>query len=86
MKYTPKTQNPGGHGGTAPTEIVFVLHLAEKRWGASHFCKYIPGAKHSGTKSLVLTNNLSAGMLRPYYKIGMLPSAVYPNHLGVCYS
>ena len=35
------------------------------------------GAKHSGSKSLVLTNNLSAGMLRPYgyiCKIGMLPA------------
>jgi len=31
MKYTPKTRNQGGHGGTAPTEILFVLHLAEKR-------------------------------------------------------
>jgi hypothetical protein len=31
------------------------------------------GAKHSGCKSLALTNNLSTGMLRPY-KIGMLPA------------
>jgi hypothetical protein len=31
------------------------------------------GAKHDCSKSLVLTNNLSAVMLRPY-KIGMLPS------------
>jgi DNA polymerase III delta prime subunit len=36
------------------------------------FANISVGAKHSGSKSLVLTNNLSAGMLRPY-KIGMLP-------------
>jgi hypothetical protein len=30
------------------------------------------GAKHDRSKSLILTNNLSAVMLRPY-KIGILP-------------
>jgi hypothetical protein len=30
------------------------------------------GAKHDRIQSLLLTNNISAGMLRPYYKIGML--------------
>jgi hypothetical protein len=34
------------------------------------FANISVGAKHSRSKSLVLTNNLSAGMLRPY-KIGM---------------
>ncbi|MEG5056762.1 MULTISPECIES: hypothetical protein [unclassified Microcoleus] len=36
------------------------------------FANISVGAKHSGHKSLLLTNKLSAGMLRPY-KIGMLP-------------
>ena len=38
------------------------------------FANVSVGAKHSGCKSLALTNNLSTGMLRPY-KIGMLPMA-----------
>jgi hypothetical protein len=30
------------------------------------FCNIFVGAKHSGSKALILTNKLSAGMLRPY--------------------
>ena len=36
------------------------------------FANIFVGAKHSGSKSLLITNKLSAGMLRPY-KIGMHP-------------
>jgi tRNA pseudouridine32 synthase / 23S rRNA pseudouridine746 synthase len=39
------------------------------------FANISVGAKHSCSKSLALTNNLSAGMLRPY-KIGMLPATI----------
>jgi hypothetical protein len=49
-----------------------LLYDHYKVMGASRFCR----AKHSGGKSIALTNNLSAGMLRPYgyiCKIGMLP-------------
>jgi hypothetical protein len=36
------------------------------------FANISVGAKHDRSKSFLLTNNLSAVMLRPY-KIGMLP-------------
>ncbi len=39
------------------------------------FANISVGAKHDRSKSLVLTNNLSAVMLRPY-KIGMLPGFI----------
>jgi SM-20-related protein len=41
-------------------------------WEHPDFANVSVGAKHSGRKSFVLTNNLSTVMLRPY-KIGMLP-------------
>ena len=31
------------------------------------FANIFVGAKHSGSKSLLITNKLSAGMLRPYH-------------------
>ncbi len=39
------------------------------------FANISVGAKHDRSKSLILTNNLSAVMLRPY-KFGMLPTAM----------
>jgi len=46
----------------------------KKEEGREHpdFANVSVAAKHSGCKSLALTNNLSTGMLRPY-KIGMIP-------------
>ena len=40
------------------------------------FANIFVGAKHSGSKSLILINKLSIGMLRPC-KIEMHPSIVY---------
>ncbi len=43
------------------------------------FAKVLVGAKHCGSKSLMITNKLSAAMLRPY-KIEIHPTGILPIH------
>jgi hypothetical protein len=56
MKYTPKTRNQGGHGGTAPTEILFVLLILR---GKSPILEstFLPNldSKQAGTLNLKLS-------------------------------
>jgi hydrogenase maturation protein HypF len=56
--------------GYAPLPII--ISSTKVGWEHPEFANISVGAKHDRSKSLVLTNNLSAVMLRPY-KIGMLP-------------
>jgi hypothetical protein len=61
--------------------MTFNLHFAQfletGKMSGVHlsFANIFVGAKHDRSKSLVSTNKLSAGMLRPY-KIEMLPMPV----------
>ena len=43
--------------------------------GVSHFANILLGAKHFGSKSLIITNKFSAEMLRPF-QIEMYPADV----------
>ncbi len=62
--------------GQGPVGHFFPLLKSEVSTGEHpEFANISVGAKHDRSESFLLTNNLSAVMLRPY-KIGMLPSTV----------